>query len=129
MAPVAFQRLIAFLPAFLVALAMQIYAPVGSTLAIGRAERGETAVAAHCDPVGASADEDWRKPAHAPSHKDCCDLCHFVSAGAAPLPVAIASPWFERDAFLRIEWSPQADQVVLRGRATTFHARAPPATI
>jgi hypothetical protein len=112
------RRVIAILPFFLTALLAQIYAPVGSALALGRASDTVAFAAAPCAGAG-----DRRAP-HTPGA--CCDLCEFVLSGAAPLAAA-PPPLAARSApARRIVWRMAAVRLAPSRPPRTFRARAPP---
>ncbi|PPQ33553.1 hypothetical protein CCR94_01510 [Rhodoblastus sphagnicola] len=115
------RRVFAIIPLFLAALLAQIYAPVGSGLAMGRAQIQGVALAPIC--AGANGAQDRGAP-HAPDA--CCDLCKFVLSGAAPVAPAALKLSFRSCAPRRIAWTLPVARVLVAARRETAQARAPP---
>jgi hypothetical protein len=112
------RRAFAIIPLFVAALLAQIYAPVGSSLAMGRAQG--VGVAPICAAHGAPDRETPRAP------DACCDLCAFVMSGAAPLPPAATPVAVHRPEPRRIAWAFPERRVFAAARRQTAQARAPP---
>lgn len=111
------RRFLAIVPLFLAALLAQVYAPVGASLAMGAAEPGLAPIcAAHSTP-------DQNKP-KAPDA--CCDLCAFVSSGAAPVPPVAAPFAFQRAEPRRIAWAFRTLRGLDYDWRGAAQARAPP---
>ena len=112
------RRAFAIIPLFVAALLAQIYAPVGSSLAMGRAQA--LGLAPLCVTQGAPDGETPRAP------DPCCDLCAFVMSGAAPLPPAATPVVFHRPQPRRIAWTLPAGRIAVVARRKNAQARAPP---
>ncbi|HUO55375.1 MAG TPA: DUF2946 family protein [Rhodoblastus sp.] len=119
-------RIRAALPVFLIALLLQIFAPAGASLAMARAMQaaplGFAPICGEINPAGG-------KNGAPVTPDECCQLCHFVHSGAAPLaPQAILmvrpAPEMRRSA-----WSARADHLADNVRYYHAAARAPPVGI
>jgi len=111
------RRTFAIIPLFLAALLAQIYAPVGSSVAMGRAQGAGIA------PICASEGGDAGAP-HVPGV--ACDLCAFVLSGAAPLPPAAIPVVAHRPQSRRLAWALPEPPVFVAAWRKTAQARAPP---
>ncbi|MGO4869758.1 MAG: DUF2946 family protein [Roseiarcus sp.] len=98
------RRVRSILPIFLIALMVQIFAPIGAIWAMTQAADplAAAAICAHIDDSSAPTSDP---AAPASSHHDCCPLCQFAHSGVAPLapPPAPAARPAERHA--PIAWS------------------------
>lgn len=117
------RRTLAVLPIFLAALLVQIYAPVGSSLAIGRAQKAEVEVAPPCSMHAHHASES-KRASHPPGA--ACGLCEFVFSGAAAVGFAVPAVVVRPADFHRIAWFLPAGRVVTPARGGSTQARAPP---
>jgi hypothetical protein len=117
------RRTLAVLPIFLAALLAQIYAPVGSGLAIGRSQKAEIAIAPPCSQHAHQAPASSGAP-HSPGA--CCDLCEFVLSGAAAVAFAVPEVIFRPAPFHRIAWALPPGRIVAPLRGGSAQARAPP---
>jgi hypothetical protein len=119
-------RLQKFLPIFLIALAVQILAPIAA---------GWTAALAASDPLGA-AEICHSNPAAIPesgdqgadhrAHDGLCSICCAAQAGGSldtPQPLAIETP-YRRPA--RVVWRDSAPELVAVRPGSNAQARAPP---
>jgi len=109
----------------LIALLAQLFAPAGSSLAMARASNDPLFAAATCQHAGGKSGQP-QTPGLPSSHEDCCQLCHFVHSGAAPLTL-------QNSVFLpqilppkRIDWIFVADRLSFRAQRSRAQARAPP---
>jgi hypothetical protein len=119
------RRLRKFLPIVLIALLVQILAPVAACWAAGAriSDPLSAAPICHDDAALGGAQGDQTGWSHA--HDGCCSICSVAHTGAPidPPQVALAAPYGEP---ARVVWS---DQILdLLGSRTGFHAqaRAPP---
>ncbi|MCW2318244.1 hypothetical protein M2322_003811 [Rhodoblastus acidophilus] len=111
------RRFLAIVPLFLAALLAQVYAPVGASLAMGVAGPGLAPIcASHATP-----DQNQPKAPDA-----CCDLCAFVSSGAAPVPPVAAPFAFQRAEPHRVVWVFRTLRGFGDARRGAAQARAPP---
>jgi len=118
------RRLKNFLPIVLVALLVQIFAPIGACWAVSLAASDPLAAAGicHADP-GSGAGQGDQSSQHA--HDGCCAVCSVLQTGAPiDTPQASASP-VERAAS-QVAWHDFASDVVSSGAGSHAQARAPP---
>jgi hypothetical protein len=118
------RRLGRFLPIVLIAVLVQIFAPIAATWAASIAASDPLHAAAICHGNAASVPNPSDQSGQSHTH-DCCSVCSVVQTGApvdAP-QAAVTTPW--RHA-ARVAWLEAAPDL-LRSRAG-FHAqaRAPP---
>ena len=120
------RRLRKFLPIVLIALAVQILAPIAACWAAGIAASDPLHAAAICHDDGASTPGQTNNQTGQPrAHDGCCSVCSVAHTGA-PVDTpqnAVAAPYRQ---FLRVVWFESAPE--LFGRRTGWHsqARAPP---
>jgi hypothetical protein len=122
------QRLRIYLPAFLLALMMQIIAPIGASWATASALSDPLAAfgsAAICHTAGEKADSRSDQTSHH-VHDGACALCCLVAHASAFLDlskIAVAVPYRSPAPVI---WHNMAED--LRGSLSTRHAkaRAPP---
>jgi hypothetical protein len=119
------RRLERFLPIVLLAVLVQIFAPIGATWAASIAASDPLRAAAICHGNAASAPDQSDPSGQPRAHEGCCSVCNIVQSGApvdAPR-LAAAEP---TRAVVRVIW-PDAVRGLLGSRAG-FHAqaRAPP---
>jgi membrane-associated protease RseP (regulator of RpoE activity) len=113
------------LAVFLIALLAQVLAPAGSSLAMARASNDPLFAAATCEHAGGEAGRT-QTPGLPLSHEDCCQLCHFVHSGAAPLAPQIPAFLPQIQPPKRIDWIFVADRATFRAQRSRAQARAPP---
>ncbi len=117
------------LPVFLIALLMQIFAPAGASLAMARAMQADPAGFAEiCRPFDSSGDRT-KAPGAPVSPDECCQLCHFVHSGAAPLTPQTALVIRPAPPMRRAVWSESVEHLADSGRYYHAPARAPPFAI
>ena len=118
-------RLQKFLPLVLLALAMQVLAPIAACLAAGQAVADPLGTGVICHSVserGTPGDQNGSPTAHA----GACALCCLAQAGASldsPPHVALAIP-FRHAA--RVVWHAADVSAVAIHKGTSAQARAPP---
>jgi hypothetical protein len=118
------QRLHALLPILLIALMVQIIAPIGAAwaAAIAASDPLRSVEICHGDPTGSSSqDNDGGQHVH-----EACLLCCAVHAGAsldAPQPVSVDAPY--RQAHVVI-WRAHALTLFASRAGSNAQARAPP---
>jgi hypothetical protein len=118
------RRLGKFLPIVLIAVLVQIFAPIGATWAASIAASDPLHAAAICHGNAASvpnpSDQSGQPRAH-----DCCSVCNVVHIGGpvgAP-HAAVATPW--RHA-ARVAWLDSAPDLFVSRAGSYAQARAPP---
>jgi Protein of unknown function (DUF2946) len=114
-----------YLPIVLIALMVQIFAPIGVCWAAAMVASDPLATAEICHDSGTAGQAgDQNGQQH--EHGGACAICCLASAGASvdtPSPVAVAHPY---RATARVVWHQQAaDLSVFRG-GSNAQARAPP---
>ena len=118
------QRLRGFFPILLIALMVQILAPIGATwtAAVAASDPLRGLEICHSDPSGAPASDD-QSGQHV---HDACALCCAAQAGAAldaPQPVAFAAPILEGR---RVVWHASTFMLAASRVGSNAKARAPP---
>lgn len=119
------RRIGRYLPIVMFAVLMQLFAPIGATLALASANSDPLGFAPICSPLGNHGGEDGSSSAPV-SHSACCPLCVLACAASNALAPA-ATPFVA----LQLSWQRVAwltDRPVLSSRAGASHAqaRAPP---
>ena len=117
------RRLRQFLPIVLIALAVQIFAPIAACWAVGIAASDPLSGAAICHDNGASGQTDQTGPGSA--HDGCCSVCSVVNIGA-PLDtpqVAVTAPYGDP---ARITWFDRGLRPSGYRTGSHAQARAPP---
>jgi hypothetical protein len=119
------RRVRSILPIFLIALMVQIFAPVGAIWAMTQASDplAGAPICAHIDD-GAAPSTDPAAPAS--SQHDCCPLCQFAHSGVAPLAPPPAPPARAAEPHRLISWSVVCAPVRDSAEASHRQARAPP---
>lgn len=119
------RRLQKFLPIVLIALAVQIFAPIAACWAAGIAASDPLGAAVICHGDTASIPGQTDQTGQPRAHDGCCSVCSVVHTGApvdAP-QTAVATPYLQSK---RVVWLDRA-QVVSGSRAGSHaQARAPP---
>lgn len=119
------RRLRKFLPIVLMALAVQIFAPVAACWAasIAASDPLHAAVICHDDAASTSGQSD---PTGQPrAHDGCCSVCSVAQAGAlleAPQTASI-TPYLQPQ---RVVWLDRAPDLFRAGTGAQAQARAPP---
>ncbi|WP_354142535.1 DUF2946 family protein [Bradyrhizobium sp. NP1] len=118
-----------FLPVVLVALMVQILAPVAACWAASIAASDPLQVAgAIChDSAGAAQDGQQGVPTGDPrAHGGSCAICCIANAGTSldsPTPVALPTPYRQ---VARVVWHDQAPSLLTARAGSNTRARAPP---
>ena len=120
------RRLQKFLPIFLIALTVQILAPIaaGWTAALAAADPLGAAAICHSDPAGLPTSGD--QGADHRAHDGLCSICCAAQAGVSldtPQPLAAAIP-FRQPA--RVVWRDSAPELASARAGSNAQARAPP---
>ena len=122
------RRLQKFLPIVLIALAVQILAPVAAAFAAATAASDPLQSGAICHDAGRSvpSDQGPGDPNGNPAHDGACSICCITHA-AAPLDAPKSAPVsvLRRDA-QRIAWVDGATHRPLSRPGSNHQARAPP---
>ena len=118
-------RLQEFLPLVLLALAMQVLAPIAACWATGLAVADPLSAGVICH--SASPQGDVNEPSQAPAaHAGACALCCLAQANASlDSPTQAALPIPVRHA-ARMVWHPAAAFAVASPEGSIAQARAPP---
>ncbi len=122
------RRLQKFLPIVLIALAVQIIAPIGAAFAAAAAASDPLQSGAICHDAGRSvpSDQGPGDPNGNPAHDGACSICCLAHAGT-PLdaPKSASVNVLHRDA-RRIAWVDGATHRPLSRPGSNNQARAPP---
>jgi hypothetical protein len=119
------RRLRKFLPIVLIALAVQIFAPIAACWAASIAASDPLHAAMICHDGAASAPGQADQPGQGGAHDGCCSICS-VAQTAAPLgtpQVAVAAP--RRDS-ARVVWLKLTPDRFASRAGSHAQARAPP---
>jgi DUF2946 family protein len=118
------RRLGKFLPIVLIAVVVQIFAPIGATWAVGIAASDPLHAAAICHGNAASVPDSSDQSGQTRAH-DCCSVCNVVQTGGpVGTPQAtVATPW--RHA-ARVAWLDLAPDLFSSRAGSNAQARAPP---
>ena len=122
------RRLRKFLPVVLIALAVQILAPIGACWAASIAASNPLHAAAICHDAAATQDQTNNQPdqtGQPRAHDGCCSVCSVAHAGAPveTTQTAVAAPYRQPERVVWLDRTPD-----LFGSRTGAHAqaRAPP---
>jgi len=120
------QKFRRFLPAFLIALTVQILAPIGATwaAAITASDPLSGALICHGNQQGIASDDEQNGGGRA--HDGACSLCCAAQAGASldsPQPATVAVPY---RVAARIIWRDAAPSSMSARVGSHAQARAPP---
>ena len=122
------RRLEVLIPIVLVAILVQIVAPIAAFRAVADATSDPLAMAAICADMAsmASAQDDQKSPANTRHAHQCCAFCGAGHGGAVPVnppqPVFVT---LERQ-YQRISWLEAADRIPAIRAGSNARARAPP---
>jgi hypothetical protein len=118
------RRLGKFLPIVLIAVLVQIFAPIGATWAasIAASDPLHGAVICHGDAASTSSID---QSAQHRAHDGCCSVCSVVHTGAPVDPplAAFATPWRHAE---RVVWLDPAPDLFSSRAGSHAQARAPP---
>jgi hypothetical protein len=119
------RRLAKFLPIVLIALLVQIFAPIGATWAasIAASDPLHAAVICHGNAGSTSSPTDQSGPQRA--HNGCCSVCSVAHTGApVDMPqAAVTTPTRHAE---RIVWLGTAPELFSSRAGSHAQARAPP---
>src|ERR1043166_6633068 len=118
------RRLEKFLPIVLIAVLVQIVAPIGATWAATIAAVDPLQAVPICHGAGASI-PDQLAPSGQSAHDGCCSACNVAHNGA-PIDAAQAAATLFRPATLVVWLEPPSDRLGSRP-GSHAQARAPPA--
>jgi hypothetical protein len=113
-------------PIVLIALVVQIFAPIGATWAatIAASDPAHAAVICHSD-VASAPDQSGQTGQHR-AHDGCCAACSVLHTGApldAPQTAAVTAPYFESK---RVVWFEGVPDLFGSRAGSHAQARAPP---
>lgn len=123
------RRLKNFLPIVLVALIVQIFAPIGATWAASIAASDPLAAAVICHGNAAStpSQTDQTNPTGHRAHDGCCSVCSVLHTGApVDVPQTAVAVVFDRQP-QRVAWLDVAPDLFNSRAGYHAQARAPPA--
>ena len=119
------RRLKNFLPIVLIALVVQIFAPIGACWAASIAASDPLAGAVICHGNGASAGQTDQ--ANHRAHDGCCSVCSVLQSGApVDVPQTATALAVERDS-ARVVWIAFTPDRFASRAGSHAQARAPPA--
>ena len=119
------RRLRKFLPIVLIAVLVQIFAPIGATWAASIAASDPFHAAAICHGNTASVPNSSDQSGQHRAHQGCCSVCSVVHTGApvdAP-PAAFTTPLLNAE---RVVWLDTAPNLFSSRAGSHAQARAPP---
>jgi hypothetical protein len=120
------RRMGKFLPIVLVALLVQIFAPIGATWAASIAASDPLSAAVICHGNAASTPNQTDQSGQHRAHDGCCSVCSVVHSGA-PVDTpqaAVATPPRHAE---RVVWLDTAPDLFRSRAGSNAQARAPPA--
>jgi Protein of unknown function (DUF2946) len=118
-----FQR---YLPIVLIALMVQIFAPVGACWAAAIAASDPLATAEICHDSGTAAGQTGDQTGDHREHGGACAICCLVSAGTSVDTPTIAVVSHPYRATARVIWHQQAADLATFRAGSNAQARAPP---
>ncbi|HXO72725.1 MAG TPA: DUF2946 domain-containing protein [Bradyrhizobium sp.] len=119
------RRLGKFLPIVLIAVLVQIFAPIGATWAASIAASDPLHAAVICHGNAASVPNPSDQSGQSRAHDGCCSVCSVVHTGA-PVDTpqaAVAVPWRHAG---RVVWLDAAPDLFSSRAGSHAQARAPP---
>jgi hypothetical protein len=119
------RRLRKFLPIVMLALTVQIFAPIAACWAASIAASDPLHGAVICHPDAAAGSGQTDQTGQPRAHDGCCSICSVVHSGApvgAPQG-AIAAPYFQS---ARVGWRDRAPDLIGSRTGSHAQARAPP---
>jgi DUF2946 family protein len=119
------RRLKRYVPIFMIALMVQILAPIGASWAVASAASDPLAAAEIClsHPSGGSGDEGGQQQTHDAACLICCAFNTGAAAFSTPEPVAWTAPYRPISNIVWRDHAPQPDAARVGSNAK---ARAPP---
>ena len=121
------RRLRKFLPIVLLALAVQILAPIAACWAAFVAASDSLQAAAIChDNAASSQGQGDNQPGQPDAHDGCCSVCSVAHTGApvdSPQGAAVTTPYLQSQ---RVVWLDRGPDLVASRTGSHAQARAPP---
>jgi Protein of unknown function (DUF2946) len=120
------RRLQKFLPIVLIALMVQIFAPIAACWAAAVAASDPLGAAEICHDVSGIAGQPGDQNGQPREHGGACSICCLAGAAASvdtPTPVALANPY---RASTGVIWHEQAPDLSSARTGSNAQARAPP---
>jgi Protein of unknown function (DUF2946) len=121
------RRLQKYLPIVLIALMVQIFAPIGACWAAAIAASDPLAAAEIChDTASAAGQQQGDQTGQHNGHGSTCAICCLASAGASvdtPKIEALAVPYRQT---ARVAWHDQVADLAITRTGSNAQARAPP---
>ena len=114
-----------FLPIVLIALMVQIFAPVGATWAASIAASDPLHAAVICHGDAAPATHQTDQSGQPRAHEGCCSVCSALHSGAPVDAPQIAGATSYRP-FLRVVWHDSTPELFGARTGSHAQARAPP---
>ena len=117
-----------YLPVVLIALMVQIFAPIGACWAAAIAASDPLATAEICHDGGAAGQAGDQSGEHR-EHGGACAICCLAGASASidtPAPAAVAHPYRET---APVVWREQAADLAIFRAGSNAQARAPPLSV
>jgi|SRR4029077_17899623 hypothetical protein len=119
------RRLRNFLPVVLIALAVQILAPIGACWAASIAASNPLLAAAICHDGAATQDQTGNQTGQPRAHDGCCSVCSVAhTCGPANTPQASVAPPYEQPE--RVLWLDRTPDLFGSRTGSHAQARAPP---
>jgi Protein of unknown function (DUF2946) len=119
------RRLEIFVPIVLLAILVQLFAPISAFRAVANAVSDPLSMAAICSGMVSSADDGQTAPAKT-QHANCCAFCAAGFAGAVALdPPPLVFVILQRQ-YQLISWLEAADPMSAVRVGSNAQARAPP---
>ena len=115
-----------FLPIVLIALTVQIFAPIGACWAATIAASDPLQAAGICHDSAASASDQTDQTGQHHAHDGCYSVCSVLHTGApvdAPQTAAVATPYLQ---FKGVAWLDSAPDLFGSRTGSHAQARAPP---
>jgi hypothetical protein len=121
------RRLELFIPIVLLAILVQLIAPIAAFRAFAYAANDPLYMASICSGMGASADDAQTPPAKTQHDRgDCCAFCAVGHGGAVVLePPSLIFVTLQRQ-YQRVSWLEAADPMPTVRIGSNTQARAPP---
>jgi Protein of unknown function (DUF2946) len=119
------RRLRKFLPIVLMALMVQIIAPIAACWAAGIAASDPLSAAAICHDNGSSTSGQTDQTGQPRAHEGCCSVCSVAHSGAPidPAQAAVTTPYPDP---VRVVWLDHRPEVFGSRTGSHAQARAPP---
>ncbi len=120
------RRLHKYLPIVMVALMVQIFAPIGACWAAAVAASDPLATAEICHDSGTAAGQTGDQTSDHREHGSTCAICCLASASASVDTPALTSVSHPYRAIARVIWHEQAVDLAVFRAGSNAQARAPP---